>query len=114
MLTEIVILATGTAFDIHFSIFVTCLSTSNWTVLPLYTLFCETTGLSRPSSLESAEMEGDKPFSAVQPHAGGGIVVCASGPESLVVETRNAVARLGVGNALKLGGVVVHVESFAL
>ncbi|KAI6141124.1 hypothetical protein BKA82DRAFT_4362687 [Pisolithus tinctorius] len=88
-------------------------ATSNWTV-HLYIHFSETTGRSRPSSLESAEAEEDKPFSAVQPHAGGGVAVCASGPESLVVETRNAVARLSVGNALKLGGVVVHVESFAL
>lgn len=29
--------------------------------------------------------------------------MCASGPESLVMEARNAIARLGVGNTLKLG-----------
>ncbi|KIO06664.1 hypothetical protein M404DRAFT_15017 [Pisolithus tinctorius Marx 270] len=125
MLTEIAILAAGTSLDIHFSIFVTCLCDPEAVPFipnsdvkldrpPVYTLLCETAGLSRPSSLESAVAEEDKPFSAAQPHAGGGVAVCASGPESLVVETRNAVARLGVGNALKLGGVVVHVESFAL
>ncbi|KAI6042168.1 hypothetical protein EDC04DRAFT_2662686 [Pisolithus marmoratus] len=60
-------------------------------------------------------MHADRDISLpIRSHSGGGVAVCASGPESLTVETRNAVARMGVGNALKLGGVVVHVESFAL
>lgn len=36
----------------------------------------------------------------------------ASGPESLVQEVRNAVARLG--RAGELGGVALHTESFCL
>ncbi|KAF5362637.1 hypothetical protein D9758_009626 [Tetrapyrgos nigripes] len=51
---------------------------------------------------------------------GGGVGVCASGPESLTRETSNAVARLGVmggGNGLGLGGlgkVGVHTEVFRI
>ncbi|KAI6106198.1 iron reductase [Pisolithus croceorrhizus] len=124
MLADIGNLAAGSSLEIHFSFFVTCLCDPEAVpFIPncdvklerpsVYTLLRETTGLSQPPSLESLEAEETKPF-AGKSHGGGGVAVCASGPESLVIEARNAVARLGVRNALKLGGVVVHVESFAL
>ncbi|KIK15846.1 hypothetical protein PISMIDRAFT_16235 [Pisolithus microcarpus 441] len=123
MLVDIGNLAAGSSLDIHFSIFVTCLCDPEAVpFIPncnvklerpsVYILLRDTVGLSRPPSLESQEAGEEKPL--VEPHGGGGVAVCASGPESLVIEARNAVARLGVGDALKLGGVVVHVESFAL
>lgn len=46
---------------------------------------------------------------------GGGLAVCASGPEGLVREVANAVARLQMsGEAVRLGGVALHTEMFAL
>ncbi|THU95209.1 hypothetical protein K435DRAFT_779113 [Dendrothele bispora CBS 962.96] len=45
---------------------------------------------------------------------GGGVGVCASGPESLTRETSNAVARLGVTSAGRLGKVAVHTEVFKI
>ncbi|KAG8736987.1 hypothetical protein FRC10_008673 [Ceratobasidium sp. 414] len=44
----------------------------------------------------------------------GGIAVAASGPESLVCQARNAVARVGPSAAMRVGGVQVHTELFAL
>ncbi|EKM52899.1 uncharacterized protein PHACADRAFT_261585 [Phanerochaete carnosa HHB-10118-sp] len=45
---------------------------------------------------------------------GGGVGVVASGPESLICETQNAVARLGITQGTKLGGIGLHTELFAL
>lgn len=45
---------------------------------------------------------------------GGGVGVCASGPETLVRETQNAVARLGATRGVALGGIGLHTELFAL
>lgn len=45
---------------------------------------------------------------------GGGVGVCASGPESLIRETQNAVARIGTVRGVQLGGVGLHTELFAL
>ncbi|KAH8093109.1 iron reductase [Cristinia sonorae] len=46
--------------------------------------------------------------------SGGGVGVCASGPESLIREAQNAVARLGVVRGREVGGVGLHTELFAL
>ncbi|KAF8170760.1 hypothetical protein BJ912DRAFT_1083580 [Pholiota molesta] len=47
--------------------------------------------------------------------AGGGLAVVASGPEGLVREVANAVARLQVGGrGVRLGGVGLHTEMFSL
>jgi ferric-chelate reductase len=44
---------------------------------------------------------------------GGGLAVCASGPESLVREAANAVARIQMsGRGKRLGGVGLHTEVF--
>jgi len=59
------------------------------------------------SSLESAKEN-------TSPVHGGGVAVCASGPESLTRETQIAAARLGAMKAMELGGISVHMESFTL
>ncbi|KAG9101493.1 hypothetical protein FS749_006396 [Ceratobasidium sp. UAMH 11750] len=46
--------------------------------------------------------------------ATGGIAVAASGPESLVCQARNAVAKVGPTAAMRVGGIQVHTELFAL
>lgn len=44
---------------------------------------------------------------------GGGLAVCASGPESLVREAANAVARIQMsGRGRRIGGVGLHTEVF--
>lgn len=43
----------------------------------------------------------------------GGVGVAASGPEGLVAEARNSVARLGT-KAARLGGIALHTEEFCL
>ncbi|KAG8773150.1 hypothetical protein FRC12_002697 [Ceratobasidium sp. 428] len=44
----------------------------------------------------------------------GGIAVAASGPESLICQARNAVAEVGPSVAMRVGGVQIHTELFAL
>jgi len=43
-----------------------------------------------------------------------GLAVASSGPESLVDETRNAVANIGPRKITVLGGVALHTEAFCL
>ncbi|KAF8647908.1 hypothetical protein AX16_006440 [Volvariella volvacea WC 439] len=45
---------------------------------------------------------------------GGGVAVCVSGPGSLIRETSNAVARLGMTRGAELGGIALHTELFSL
>ncbi|KAL4263678.1 Ferric/Cupric Reductase Transmembrane Component [Pleurotus pulmonarius] len=45
---------------------------------------------------------------------GGGVGICASGPESLTREAANAVARLGLRKGKQVGGVGLHTELFAM
>ena len=45
---------------------------------------------------------------------GGGVGVCASGPEGLIRETQNAVAMIGTLKGIQLGGVGLHTELFAI
>ncbi|KAI8992723.1 iron reductase [Trametes punicea] len=45
---------------------------------------------------------------------GGGVAVCAAGPESLTREAQNAVARISLTQGVKLGGVALHTELFAI
>ncbi|KAI0640857.1 iron reductase [Trametes meyenii] len=45
---------------------------------------------------------------------GGGVAVCAAGPESLTREAQNAVARISLTRGVQLGGVGLHTELFAM
>ena len=45
---------------------------------------------------------------------GGGVAVCAAGPESLTREAHNAVARVSLTRGVELGGVALHTELFAI
>ncbi len=44
----------------------------------------------------------------------GGLAVVACGPEGIVMEARNAVAGLSVGQRIACGGVGFHGETYAL
>ena len=45
---------------------------------------------------------------------GGGVGVCAAGPESLTRAAHNAVARVSVTRGVELGGIALHTELFAI
>ena len=127
--------ASNGSLDLHVSVYVTCLcdpeavpDIPNCDV----SVFRPSVGkilralVTQPDAAEAGEadkkdVEEDAP---AQMHSlsgklnwvglGGGVGVCASGPESLIRETQNAVARLGVSQSVKLGGIGLHTELFAL
>ncbi|KAG1729971.1 iron reductase [Suillus paluster] len=124
MLVDIATAASDNSIDLHISIFVTCLC--NPEAVPHIPNSIVT--LSRPSvqgllkdfiSLSpTSEKEG-----SIEPRidesqewrsSGGGVAVCASGPESLTREARNAVARLGLTMNMDVGGIALHTELFTL
>ncbi|WWC70327.1 uncharacterized protein I206_104277 [Kwoniella pini CBS 10737] len=46
--------------------------------------------------------------------AGGGLAVVACGPEGIVMETKNAIANLGLNEKIKCGGIGFHGECYTL
>ncbi len=54
------------------------------------------------------------PDDGEQSRLGGGVGVCVCGPESLVREASNTVARLGMTRSRELGGVGLHTELFSM
>lgn len=140
MLTELANAVAGTSLDLHVSIYVTCLCNPE-AVPPIpnsdvSTFRPSVAALLRdlvtpPSPSPSANVvpssnassaEDDDAEDAQKGLAGklewvglgGGVAVCASGPESLIRETQNAVARMGVVRGIELGGIGLHTELFAL
>ncbi|KJA24762.1 hypothetical protein HYPSUDRAFT_135732 [Hypholoma sublateritium FD-334 SS-4] len=121
--------------ELHISIYVTCLcnpeaippipNCSVTIVRPsVYRILRDLTGAgpaslaatNGPEAIEIVDAEADVaprvPFVAP---AGGGLAVCASGPEGLIREAANAVARLQIsGRGVALGGVALHTEIFSL
>ncbi|KAI0820540.1 iron reductase [Trametes gibbosa] len=64
-----------------------------------------------------ADAEVEKLTRAARLHwigLGGGVAVCAAGPESLTREAQNAVARISLTRGVELGGVALHTELFAM
>ena len=45
---------------------------------------------------------------------GGGVGVCAAGPEAMTRAAHNAVARVSLTRGIELGGVALHAELFAM
>ncbi|KAL4078073.1 iron reductase [Scleroderma citrinum] len=126
ILADIASIAAKSTLDLHISIFVTCLCDPEAVpVIPncevklerpsVYSLLCGVTEISSRPSLDSAEGQLEVFDKApTRPVHGGGIAVCASGPESLTRETQNAVAKLGAAKVMELGGISLHVENFTL
>ncbi|KAG2040872.1 iron reductase [Suillus americanus] len=124
MLIDIATAASDSTIDLHISIFVTCLCDPE--AVPHIPNSIVT--LSRPSvqhlledfiSLSPSSERKDsveKRFDESQKlhGSGGGVAVCASGPESLTREAQNAVARLGLTMNMDVGGIALHTELFAL
>ncbi|KAH7911479.1 iron reductase [Hygrophoropsis aurantiaca] len=130
MLTDIANVALGSSLELHISIFVTCLcdpeavpdipnSIVTINKPSVYNLLNDLISPSSFSSTTSSDVEDDAAkmsssasIEAVNP--GGGVAVCASGPESMTTEAQNAVARLGVTKGVMMGGIALHTELFTL
>lgn len=124
MLVDIATAASNSTIDLHISIFVTCLCDPE--AVPHIPNSIVT--LSRPSvkvllkdfiSLSPSSEKEDSVetrFDRTQEShgSGGGVAVCASGPESLTREAQNAVARLGLTTSMDVGGIALHTELFTL
>lgn len=127
MLTDIANTVEGTSLDLHVSIYVTCLcnpeavpSIPNSEVSiyrPSVTQLLQ--GLVTPPNQASLNDESEKSAKSLSAKLewvglGGGVGVCASGPESLIRETQNAVAKMGLSRGVELGGIGLHTELFAM
>ncbi|KAF9219855.1 iron reductase, partial [Gyrodon lividus] len=123
MLMDIANTASRSSINLHISIFVTCLCDPE-SIAPIpncdvvmirpsvYALLQDlTTPLCSSASASSVEEQAEKTTTQFGwSGQGGGVAVCASGPESLTAEVQNAVARLGVMRGIEVGGVAIHVE----
>ncbi|EPQ55534.1 iron reductase [Gloeophyllum trabeum ATCC 11539] len=127
-LIEVAKTCAGTSLDLHVSIFVTCLC--NPEAVPdipnsdvsihrpaVHTLLQElvtppssTSSLSDEESSEKVDLKGKLNWVGL----GGGVAVCAAGPETMTREAQNAVARISATRGVQLGGVSLHTELFAL
>jgi predicted ferric reductase len=124
MLIDIATAAANSTIDLHFSIFVTCLcdpETVPHIPNSIVTLARPSIQnllkdfISLPPSSEgenSVELRFDE---SQKLHSfGGGVAVCASGPETLTREVQNAVAGLGLTMNMNTGGITLHTELFTL
>lgn len=132
MLMDIAKTAYGTSLDLHISVFVTCICdpeaippipNSDVTIIRpsihnlLNGLLTPPTSKSSEPSTPDIEDTPEKSSSSSKLDwvgLGGGVAVCASGPESLTREAHNAVARIGMTRGVELGGVALHTEVFSL
>jgi ferric-chelate reductase len=120
MLMDIATAASDSSIDLHISIYVTCLCDPEAVpAIPNSIVI-----LSRPSvhgllasfinlpceKDDSIETQSDE----IQKHSGGGVAVCASGPESMTREAQNAVARIGLTASMEVGGIALHTELFSM
>lgn len=124
MLIDIATAASNSSIDLHISIFVTCLcdpeavphipnSIVTLSRPSIKDLLKDFISLSPSSEKEdSVEIRFDR--SEKSHGLGGGVAVCASGPESLTREAQNAVARLGLTTSMDVGGIALHTELFTL
>jgi ferric-chelate reductase len=133
MFMDIANVAAGTSLDLHISVFVTCLCNpeaippipnSSVTVIrpSIHTLLNDlltppTSNSSKTASIDIEEDAGEKLSESPKLNwvgLGGGVAVCASGPETLTREAHNAVARTGMTRGVELGGIALHTELFSL
>ncbi|KAG2099236.1 iron reductase [Suillus discolor] len=126
MLIDIATAASNSTIDLHISIFITCSQACDPEAV--HHIPNSIVALSRPavhnllrdfiSFPSSCEKEDSTDMQCDESHKlmglGGGVAVCASGPESLTRDVRNAVARLGLTMGMDVGGIALHTEQFTL
>lgn len=118
MLTELANAVAGTSLDLHITIFVTCLcdpdavaTIPNSDIVLLRPVVGKLLRqfVTPPSTGEITEQ-----LKLAWVGLGGGVAVCAAGPESLTTETRNAAAKLTLTRGTELGGVGLHTETYTM
>ena len=132
MLIDIANMALGTSLDLHVSIFVTCICdpeaipdipNSDITLVrpSVHDLLDDllTPPESKFPKSSTPDIEDTPAKSSCGSKLGwvglgGGVAVCASGPESLAREAQNAVARIGFTRGVELGGIALHTEVFSI
>ncbi|KAI0061356.1 iron reductase [Artomyces pyxidatus] len=116
MLKQIAHTAAGSSVDLHISIFVTCLC--NPEAVP--EIPNSVVSIVRPSVESLLKEMLTPPTEDVEDLTadlrwvgeGGGVAVCASGPESMTREASNAVAKLSLSHSRRMGGIALHTEVF--
>ncbi|KEP47602.1 putative ferric reductase transmembrane component [Rhizoctonia solani 123E] len=111
MLAQLAEVCHGTSLAISFHFFVTCLCNPD-ELLPIRNSTIEESKPDIESLLASLigqdEEKGEGVFTL------GSVAVAASGPESLICQARNAVAKVSPNAARRVGGIQIHTELFAL
>jgi len=112
---------TDNPLEIHMTIYVTCLCNPDAVPpIPNCDFIVERPSVHRlliDSTTPESGLEKVDDVPSLKSFVGGdgGLAVCASGPESLIRETSNAVARMQLlGQASRLGGIGLHTEVFAM
>ncbi|KAK7027523.1 ferric-chelate reductase Frp1 [Paramarasmius palmivorus] len=114
--------------DLHVSVFVTCLCNPeavpwipNMDVLMQKPepkeLLMQLIMLSVGSSSAHKTLDSESGTSArvgSRARTGGGLAVCAAGPEGLVRKAGNAVARMSLTRGIELGGIDLHTEVYSM
>jgi ferric-chelate reductase len=131
-LMDIATAAAGSAIDLHLSIFVTCLcNPENVPPIPNLDVTIHRPSVTTilqdllfPSLLREEDSEEgittrpekEKDDGTPNPWVptGGGVAVCASGPETMTREAQNAVARMAMTKGVELGGIALHTELFSM
>jgi len=119
-LMDIARTAAKSSVELHISIYVTCLCNPE-AMPPIPNLLVSISRPSvrallaefiAPSSTASGSDEALKPGPrGVQ---GGGVAVCAAGPETMTRQTSNAVASLSLRHSRRTGGISLHTEVFSM
>jgi ferric-chelate reductase len=112
MLLDIANKALGSSLDLHIRIFVTCLCDPE--AVPAIPN-CEVT-IVKPNVSQLLEpfITPGTDVETGRVRSGGGVAVAVSGPQSLIAEAQNAIARVPIGRTKSLGGLALHTEVFSL
>lgn len=112
MLLDIANKAQGSSLELSIKVFVTCLCEPEAVpVIPNCEVKVERPHIAHllePFIAPQADIEGGKGG------RDGGVAVAVSGPESLITEAQNVVARVPVAVTRRLGGLALHTENFRL
>jgi len=112
VLQDIANTAATSSVELHISVYVTCLCDPE--SVPrisnsLVTMEKPTIERIMKPILDSNDVEKSAPLQAQ-----GGLAVAVSGPESLSMEARNAIASMSMSQRLRFGRVDIHTEMFAI
>jgi len=115
MLMDIALLAEDSSVDLHISVFVTCLcDPESVPAIPNSDVLIERPTVHQMLNdlvTKSSSVEGG---AVPTQSSGGGLAVCAAGPETMTREAKNALARIALIRGQQLGKVACHTEIYSL